>query len=84
METNMMELDIRNATEGIFQRVLSPLKINIEPTTPRIHLTYWDSVTHLNLILAVEDYFKIKIFLGEIEMIDDLNDLVSLIAEKLK
>ena len=80
----MTELEVREKAEILFLKVLSPLKINLEPNTSRVYLSYWDSITHLNLIFAIEKFFKIKILLGEIELIEDFNYLVRLILKKLE
>ncbi len=42
----------------------------------------WTSLTHINLILAVEDTFDIKIRSSEIEKLADVQALIALIEKK--
>jgi acyl carrier protein len=43
----------------------------------------WDSLTHINLVTALERKFKIKFALGELEELKNVGDLLDLIATKL-
>jgi acyl carrier protein len=43
----------------------------------------WTSLTHINLILAVEEAFEIKIRSNEIEKLTDVRALVDLIEKKV-
>jgi acyl carrier protein len=43
----------------------------------------WTSLTHINLILAVEETFEIKVRSSEIEKLTDVKSLVDLIEKKV-
>jgi acyl carrier protein len=43
----------------------------------------WDSLTHVSLILAVEEAFGIRFRVGEVESTKNLGDLADLIAKRL-
>ena len=43
----------------------------------------WDSLTHVNLITAIEKRFKIKFALGELQQLKDVGDLLDTIQRKL-
>jgi acyl carrier protein len=43
----------------------------------------WDSLFNVSLIVAVERHFKIKIFLGELDKLRTVGDLVELIDRKV-
>jgi acyl carrier protein len=45
-------------------------------------VTRWTSLSHINLILAVEDAFDIKIGSADIEKLTNVQALVSLIERK--
>ena len=43
----------------------------------------WDSLAHINLIVAVEAKFKIKFKTAEIELLHNVGHLVDVIAQKI-
>jgi len=43
----------------------------------------WDSLTHIELILAIEKRFNLKFSLGELQTLKRIGNLVQLISEKL-
>ena len=42
----------------------------------------WDSLTHINLIVALEREFRVKFTTGEVSNLKNVGDLVSLIQRK--
>lgn len=50
-------------------------------TTPESEQT-WDSVAHLNLILALESEFDIELSSAEIELAVSVEGIIKIIAEK--
>jgi len=43
----------------------------------------WDSMTHLELISALESRFKIRFALGELQSLQNVGDMVNLITKKM-
>jgi acyl carrier protein len=43
----------------------------------------WDSLTHVNLVTAIERRYKIKFALGELEELKNVGDLLDLMRTKL-
>ena len=43
----------------------------------------WDSMTHVNLITAIEKKYKVKFALGELGEMKQVSDLLDLLAKKL-
>jgi len=43
----------------------------------------WDSINHINIVVAVESAFKIKFRTAEIERLRKVGDFVELIEQKL-
>jgi acyl carrier protein len=43
----------------------------------------WDSLTHINLISAIEQEFHVRFALGELESLKDVGDMVDLLNQKL-
>jgi len=66
----------------IFQEVFDDdtIEINLESTADDIDA--WDSLTHINLVTAVESHFKVKFALGELQSLQNVGDLVNLVTKK--
>ncbi|MDC0492702.1 acyl carrier protein [Alphaproteobacteria bacterium] len=43
----------------------------------------WDSITHINIILAVEQEFKIRFSLGEVEKVNNVGEFIDLVRSHL-
>jgi acyl carrier protein len=74
--------DIWPRLETIFQDVFDDSKLKISPQTTAENVPGWDSLSNINLVMAVESEFKIKFALGEIQELKNVGDMVSLIEKK--
>ena len=43
----------------------------------------WDSLTHVNLVTAIEKRYRVKFALGELQDLKDVGDLMDLLTNKL-
>lgn len=43
----------------------------------------WDSMTHIQLITAIEAQYKLRFALGELQALKNVGDMVNLIQKKL-
>jgi acyl carrier protein len=43
----------------------------------------WDSLTHTNLVTAIEKRYKIRFALGELQELKNVGDMIDLIQKKL-
>lgn len=43
----------------------------------------WDSLTHISLLVAIEQRFKIRFRIGEVEAAKNIADLVAIIGSHL-
>jgi len=43
----------------------------------------WDSLTHTNLVTAIEKQYKIRFALGELQELKNVGDMIDLIRKKL-
>ena len=68
--------------EPIFQEVFADPSIRITRQTTANDIDEWDSLTHMNLVLAVELRFKIKFALGELQTLTNVGDMLDLINRK--
>ncbi len=51
--------------------------------TQAAEVPQWDSINHINIVVAVESVFKIKFRTAEIERLRNVGDFVELIEQKL-
>jgi acyl carrier protein len=67
----------------IFHDLFADDAIVLRPETTADQVPGWDSFNHLNIIVAVEDAFSIKMKTDEIEKLNNVGDLVKTIQRKL-
>ena len=68
---------------GIFRTVFDNEDITIGPETTANDVDGWDSLAHVNLILAVEKGFAIRFTQKELLTFKNVGDLVRSIESKL-
>ena len=57
-------------------------QVVVTKTLQATEVDEWDSLTHISLILAIEDAFNIRFRVGEVEATRNIGDLVDIIARK--
>lgn len=67
----------------IFQEVFDEPAIALSRQTTADDIDAWDSLSHMNLIVAVELKFKVKFALGELQSLKNVGDLADLVDKKL-
>lgn len=72
----------RRVTELVCD-VLGTDNFAVGPSTPRDAITQWDSLKHIQVILAIEDEFGIEFSDVEIATSRSIDDLLNLIARKV-
>ena len=66
----------------IFQDVFQDDHLIVHASTSRHDVEAWDSMNHLNLLMALEQHYRIKFSLTEIEAIQNVDDILELIQRK--
>lgn len=66
----------------IFHEVFDDDSLVLGRETTADDIDAWDSLSHINLIMAVELHFKIKFALGELQSLKNVGDLIDLIGKK--
>jgi acyl carrier protein len=78
------ELEIYAVLTDIFQELFDDDKIVLSADTTAEDIEGWDSFNHMNIIIATEAKFGIKIDFAEIEELQRVGDLVQAIIKKLQ
>lgn len=69
--------------EPVFREVFDDKTISLNRATTANDLDDWDSLTHMNLVIALELRFKIKFALGELQLLKNVGDMLDMINKKL-
>jgi acyl carrier protein len=66
----------------VFRQVFDDDSITCCRTTTADDIEDWDSLTHMNLVIALELRFKIKFALGELQKLRNVGEMLDLIRKK--
>lgn len=66
----------------VFREVFDQPGLEISPATTAQDVAGWDSLTHINLIVAVEKAFGVSFTTKEVRTLGQVGDLVRLIAAR--
>ena len=66
----------------VFQDVFDDEDISVNDSTTADDIEDWDSLEHINLIVAVERAFGIKFSMGETTSMKNVGAMVDIIAER--
>lgn len=69
--------------EPVFRDVFDDTTISLSRETTANDIDDWDSLTHMNLVIALELRFKIKFALGELQLLKNVGDMLDMINKKL-
>ena len=79
----MERTQIMSEVQDIFRDVLDNEEIVLADITTANDVEEWDSLTHIQLIVAIEKYFKIKFTSMEILSWQNVGEMVDCINGKL-
>ena len=78
-----MEHDqLRSRVTETFRNVFGDSDLVISDGMTAEDVEQWDSLTHINLIVALEREFRVKFTTGEVSKLKNVGDLISLIQRK--
>ena len=76
--------DIVNDLKPIFLEVLEIDDVTLKPETTANDIEEWDSLNHIQLIIAIEKHFKIRFTADEIQHFSNVGSMCEKIIEKVK
>ena len=68
---------------GVFQNVFDDPDVTVARQTTAQDVEGWDSLTHINLIVAVEKEFKIRFTTAEVTGLKNVGELIDAISRKM-
>ncbi|RDY31709.1 acyl carrier protein [Lachnotalea glycerini] len=79
----MKREELYKRLNGVFQEVFDDEKILVNDKTTADDIEDWDSLEHINLVVAVEKEFGIKFNMGEVTTMKNVGEMVDIILEKM-
>jgi acyl carrier protein len=67
----------------IFRDVLDLADLKLVADSNAQNVDGWDSLAHVNLIVAIEKHYKIKFALGELQGLKNVGEMADLIQRKV-
>lgn len=67
----------------VFRQVFADDTIVLRRAMTADDIDDWDSLTHMNLVIAMEVRFKVKFALGELQTLKNVGEMLDLINKKI-
>ena len=77
-----MREDILNQINAIFIDILDNEQIKLTETTTANDIEEWDSLSHIQLVVAIEKHFKIRFTSKEIQSWSNVSEMINSVVEK--
>jgi acyl carrier protein len=74
---------VKERLNAVFQDVFDDPKLQINDAMTADEVDAWDSLTHIDLIVAVEKEFRIKLSTSSVRGLKNVGDFIALITSKL-
>lgn len=72
------------ALDEVFQDEFDDNTLHVTDTTTADDIEDWDSLEHINLVVAVERRFGIKFTMGEVTGMKNVGEMVDIILQRAK
>ena len=78
----MSKEEIYKALDEVFEEVFDDDSIHVTPETTANDIEDWDSLEHINLVVAIENRFGIKFNMNEVTSMKNVGEMVDIILER--
>ena len=76
--------DIYERLNRVFREVFDEDTITVNASTTAADIDDWDSLTHIQLIAAVEDEFGVKFSMKQVSSMKNVGEMAEIICESAK
>ncbi len=73
---------VKQKLTALFQDIFDEPSLQINDKMTAADVEGWDSLSHINLIVAVEKEFRIRLTTGEVRGLNNVGDFITLIEKK--
>lgn len=80
----MNPVEIHQKLSDVFRDAFDDPSIEITDSTTAADVEDWDSLTHINLIVAAEKAFAVSFTTKEVKALSNVGDFIRLIASRAK
>ena len=80
----MTRAEVYERLNEVFRDVFDDDGITVNDDTTSEDIEYWDSLEHINLIVAVENEFDIEFNMGEVNKMKNVGEMVDIILQRAK
>lgn len=80
----MTRNEVYRRLDEVFQDVFDDDAIRVEDSTTAEDIEDWDSLEHINLIVAVEQEFGMKFTMGETTTLKNVGEMVDIILRRAR
>ena len=80
----MTKEQIFKELDEVFQDVFDDEDIHVNENTTADDIEDWDSLEHINLVVAIENHFNMKFKMREVTAMINVGEMADLILEGLK
>ena len=79
---NLTRETIMERTNAIFHEVFDDETIVVKESTTANDVEDWDSLMHINLVLAIEEEFGMKFTMGEVTAMKNVGEMVDILLKR--
>jgi acyl carrier protein len=79
----MNRTEINTSLASIMAEVFNEPTLELSDTLTAAEVEGWDSVSHIDMICAVEDHFGIQFSTSEIAGLQNVGELIDVVTKKL-
>lgn len=79
----MTREEVYSKLNEVFQDVFDDEDITVNDKTTADDIEDWDSLEHINLVVAVEKKFNIKFNMGEVNKFKNVGEMVDIIMTRI-
>lgn len=78
----MTRENVVRTIQEIFRDIFDDSSIVLYDSMTAHHIDNWDSINHINLLSAIQQEFKIKFDLKELQQVHNVGSIIDLILKK--